>query len=72
MADKYQSTLGWEFVSQTEYALIASYVYNAGNTVTYYNSVTGFNFVGFATVAEDEFIRGDQFLKNLNVTILEV
>lgn len=72
LADKHQATLTWSAVNQTQYAQLAAYIYNQGNTITYTNTVTGFNFIGFATASEDNFMQGTSFLKNISVTILEV
>lgn len=72
MADKYQVTLTWEALTSAAYNQLAGYLYNQGNTVTYFNSVTGITFVGFPTSDADEFLKGNNFLRNLTTTILQV
>lgn len=59
-------------VSLAEYARIAQYIYNQASPVTYYNAVTGWNFTGFVTAGIDEFMPGNQWYKNLTITMLEL
>jgi hypothetical protein len=70
-ADKWQVTLTFSGVSIPQYNVIAQYIYNQANPVTYYNSVTGTTFTGFVTAGIDTFIPGNSWLKNLSITLQE-
>lgn len=59
----------FEGVSIPDYNVIAQYIYNRANPVTYYNSVTGISFTGFVTAGIDTFLPGSSWLKNLTITI---
>lgn len=72
LADKRQVVMTITGVNLQQYAQIAQYIYNQANPVTYYNSVTGINFTGFVTAGIDEFLPGNQWMKNLTITILEL
>lgn len=71
-ADKKQVQLTFSAITMAQYSIIANYVYNQANPITYSNSVTGFNFTGFPTTSHDAFIPGNQWLKNITVTITEI
>ena len=72
LADKRQVTMGFTGVNISQYNQIAAYIFNQANPVTYTNYVTGYQFTGFTTVGEDQFIPGSSWLKNLTITILEL
>lgn len=71
LSQKKQSTMVFTAISTAAYLNLIGYFYNTGQGVTYHNDNTNFSFYGFATVAEDTFLPGASYLKNLTVTILE-
>lgn len=71
-ADKKQAVMTFEAMSIPQYNQIAAYIFNQANPVTYSNAVTGYNFTGYTTTAEDVFIPGNLWLKNITVTITEI
>lgn len=70
-ADKVQVTLGWTALTSAQYNQLAAYIFNQGNTITYANSITGINFIGFPTTSQDQFYSGASFLRDLTVVILQ-
>ncbi len=71
-ADKKQTILSFSAINTSQYNQLAAYIFNRANPVTYTNAVTGFNFTGYTTAGEDVFIPGNQWLKNITVTITEI
>jgi hypothetical protein len=71
-AQKYQCTLKYAALNQSDFATLASYFYSRGAPVTYTNNNSGISFTGYPTVAEDEYIPGASFLKNMEVTIVQL
>lgn len=68
-ADKYQVEMSFSGVSLAEYAVLAPYIFNQANAITYRNAVTGINFTGFVTSSIDTFIAGGSWLKNITLKI---
>lgn len=70
-AQKKQATMHFSMLNQTQYNKIIGYVYNQGQPITYNNASSGFNFSGFATVAEAQYQPGASMLKDIDITIVE-
>ena len=70
LAQKMQATMTFEAITQAQYSTLNGYI-QGGGLIAYTNSVTSFNFSGFATQATDEFIRGASLLRNVTITILQ-
>ena len=58
-------------LTTSEFQSLALLFYNEGRGVTYYNNNSGLVFFGYPSVAEDEYLQGASFLKNLTVTIVQ-
>jgi hypothetical protein len=69
MAQKYRVSLIFPPLTQAEFLDLSVVFYNKGAGVTYHNHSSGLTFFGYPLVAEDEFLKGNLFLKTMNVTI---
>jgi hypothetical protein len=70
-AQKKQATMEFSMLNQAQYSKLIGFFYNQGGTRHYSNAQSGFDYVGFATVAEAQYVPGADFLKNMTVTIIE-
>ena len=69
LAEKYKVTMGFEALTPAQTSQLYLIFYNFGAGLTYGNPVSGLLFFGYPLVAEEEYIRGNTFLKNMTVTL---
>lgn len=70
-AQKFQATMTFKALTQSQYSQLTDYLYNQGAGVVYTNNNTGVSFFGYPTVAEAEYIQGASYLKDVTVTIIQ-
>jgi hypothetical protein len=69
LAEKYKVTMGFTALSPSDFAALRVIFYNFGAGVTYTNGNSGLLFFGYPLVAEDEYLKGNTYLKNMTATI---
>lgn len=71
IAQKHMAIMTFTALDQTHYNTLINYFTGSKKSVYYVNFDSGYNFVGFPTIAEASYYRGSTLLKDLNVTLVE-
>lgn len=69
LAAKYLVEMTFTALTTEQFSQLSIIFYNQGNGVTYTNPNTGLNFFGYPTVAEDQYLQGASYLKNLTIKL---